>query len=216
MFSVRWYQPSLKLFSSCLLSFLGIFLIARNRPKIKQQDRNFIAMDRIPGKFSISSHHNRVWAYFLLSSMVYWLSSSDSINLLAVTLDLSDCKRLRRWQQGPSNELCCVCSQGEGTQTKCSLRQRLRHTGHWQPNSCVTELAKQTIRRTCSICWDCNLGGFVCACFFHTSVISLFIEINSRHEFKPVPAERQYWWPYWSFFVRNGKYPFEYLVLLLS
>ncbi|XP_028985888.1 NIPA-like protein 2 isoform X2 [Betta splendens] len=34
----------------CLLSFLGVFLIARNRPKIKQQDRNFIAMDRIPGR----------------------------------------------------------------------------------------------------------------------------------------------------------------------
>ncbi|XP_068616404.1 NIPA-like protein 2 [Brachionichthys hirsutus] len=32
----------------CLLSFLGVFLIARNRPKIKQQDHNFIAMDRIP------------------------------------------------------------------------------------------------------------------------------------------------------------------------
>ncbi|XP_049902602.1 NIPA-like protein 2 isoform X2 [Epinephelus moara] len=34
----------------CLLSFLGVFLIARNRPKIKQQDRNFIAMDKIPGR----------------------------------------------------------------------------------------------------------------------------------------------------------------------
>lgn len=34
----------------CSLSFLGVFLIARNRPKIKQQDRNFIAMDRIPGR----------------------------------------------------------------------------------------------------------------------------------------------------------------------
>lgn len=34
----------------CLLSFLGVFLIARNRPKIKQQDRNFIAMDRVPGR----------------------------------------------------------------------------------------------------------------------------------------------------------------------
>ncbi|XP_029958081.1 NIPA-like protein 2 [Salarias fasciatus] len=33
----------------CLLSFLGVFLITRNRPKIKQQDRNFIAMSRIPG-----------------------------------------------------------------------------------------------------------------------------------------------------------------------
>lgn len=43
----------LKLSSSCLLSFLGVFLIARNRPKIKQQDRNFIAMDKIPGKFVI-------------------------------------------------------------------------------------------------------------------------------------------------------------------
>ncbi|XP_065813891.1 NIPA-like protein 2 [Labrus bergylta] len=34
----------------CLLSFLGVFLIARNRPKIKQQDPNFIAMDQIPGR----------------------------------------------------------------------------------------------------------------------------------------------------------------------
>lgn len=34
----------------CLLSFLGVFLIARNRPKAKQQDRNFIAMDKIPGR----------------------------------------------------------------------------------------------------------------------------------------------------------------------
>ncbi|XP_075961526.1 NIPA-like protein 2 [Anarhichas minor] len=30
----------------CLLSFLGVFLIARNRPKIKKQD--FIAMEKIP------------------------------------------------------------------------------------------------------------------------------------------------------------------------
>lgn len=34
----------------CLLSFLGVFLIARNRPKIKQQNRNFIPMDKIPGR----------------------------------------------------------------------------------------------------------------------------------------------------------------------
>ncbi|CAI5663395.1 unnamed protein product [Oreochromis niloticus] len=34
----------------CLLSFVGVFLIARNRPKIKQQDRNFIAMNKIPGR----------------------------------------------------------------------------------------------------------------------------------------------------------------------
>ncbi|KAI3361480.1 hypothetical protein L3Q82_013635, partial [Scortum barcoo] len=80
----------------CLLSFLGVFLIARNRPKIKQQDRNFIAMDRIPGKILIISLYNTE----------------------------------------------------EDTQTKCSLRQRLRHTDRWQPNSCATELAKQTIHRT--------------------------------------------------------------------
>lgn len=55
IFTVKWHQPSLKLYSSCLLSFLGVFLIARNRPKIKQQDRNFIAMDKIPGKFEIDS-----------------------------------------------------------------------------------------------------------------------------------------------------------------
>ncbi|XP_076004605.1 NIPA-like protein 2 isoform X3 [Genypterus blacodes] len=40
----------------CLLSFLGVFLIARNRPKIKQQDRTFIAMDKIPGR----QHTDRV------------------------------------------------------------------------------------------------------------------------------------------------------------
>ncbi|XP_008431104.1 NIPA-like protein 2 isoform X1 [Poecilia reticulata] len=34
----------------CLLSFIGVFLIARNRPKIKQQDRTFIPMDKIPGR----------------------------------------------------------------------------------------------------------------------------------------------------------------------
>ncbi|XP_062321159.1 NIPA-like protein 2 [Osmerus eperlanus] len=34
----------------CLLSFLGVFLIARNRPKIKTPDRNFIAMGQIPGR----------------------------------------------------------------------------------------------------------------------------------------------------------------------
>uniref|UniRef100_A0A3Q2PWT6 NIPA like domain containing 2 n=1 Tax=Fundulus heteroclitus TaxID=8078 RepID=A0A3Q2PWT6_FUNHE len=34
----------------CLLSFVGVFLITRNRPKIKQQDPTFIAMDRIPGR----------------------------------------------------------------------------------------------------------------------------------------------------------------------
>ncbi|KAM4633169.1 NIPA-like protein 2 [Polymixia lowei] len=37
----------------CLLSFLGVFLIARNRPKIKHQDRTFIAMDKIPGRTHI-------------------------------------------------------------------------------------------------------------------------------------------------------------------
>uniref|UniRef100_A0A1A7YKM7 NIPA-like domain containing 2 n=1 Tax=Iconisemion striatum TaxID=60296 RepID=A0A1A7YKM7_9TELE len=40
----------------CLLSFVGVFLIARNRPKIKQQNRNFISMDRIPGR----SHTDKV------------------------------------------------------------------------------------------------------------------------------------------------------------
>ncbi|XP_019711866.1 NIPA-like protein 2 [Hippocampus comes] len=34
----------------CLLSFLGVFLIARNRPKAKKQDCNFIAMEMVPGK----------------------------------------------------------------------------------------------------------------------------------------------------------------------
>lgn len=59
VFTERWYQASLKLFSSCLLSFLGVFLIARNRQKIKQE-RDFISMDRIPGKFLIISPHNTV------------------------------------------------------------------------------------------------------------------------------------------------------------
>ncbi|XP_037640497.1 NIPA-like protein 2 [Sebastes umbrosus] len=40
----------------CLLSFLGVFLIARNRPKIKQRDPNFIAMDKIPRR----SHTDKV------------------------------------------------------------------------------------------------------------------------------------------------------------
>ncbi|XP_077577972.1 NIPA-like protein 2 isoform X6 [Stigmatopora nigra] len=35
----------------CLLSFLGVFLIARNRPKAKNQDSDFIAMDTmVPGR----------------------------------------------------------------------------------------------------------------------------------------------------------------------
>lgn len=34
----------------CLLSFLGVFLIARNRPKRKQENVNFIPMDTIPGR----------------------------------------------------------------------------------------------------------------------------------------------------------------------
>ncbi|XP_034384870.1 NIPA-like protein 2 [Cyclopterus lumpus] len=39
----------------CLLSFLGVFMIARNKPKIKQ-DPDFIAMDKIPRK----SHTDKV------------------------------------------------------------------------------------------------------------------------------------------------------------
>lgn len=38
----------------CLLSFLGVFLIARNRPKIKQENGDFIPMDTIPGRRHIS------------------------------------------------------------------------------------------------------------------------------------------------------------------
>lgn len=34
----------------CLLSFLGVFLIARNRPKIKQENADFIPMETIPGR----------------------------------------------------------------------------------------------------------------------------------------------------------------------
>ncbi|XP_034089281.1 NIPA-like protein 2 [Gymnodraco acuticeps] len=40
----------------CLLSFLGVFLIARNRPKIKLQNPNCISMDKIPRR----SHTDRV------------------------------------------------------------------------------------------------------------------------------------------------------------
>ncbi|KAL6108691.1 nipal2 [Pungitius sinensis] len=40
----------------CLLSFLGVFLIARNRPKIKQKDPDFIALDKIPSR----SHTDKV------------------------------------------------------------------------------------------------------------------------------------------------------------
>ncbi|KAK7885994.1 hypothetical protein WMY93_025615 [Mugilogobius chulae] len=38
----------------CLLSFLGVFLIARNRPKIKQENVDFIPMETIPGRRHIS------------------------------------------------------------------------------------------------------------------------------------------------------------------
>ncbi|XP_072317505.1 NIPA-like protein 2 isoform X2 [Eucyclogobius newberryi] len=38
----------------CFLSFVGVFLIARNRPKIKQETADFIPMDIIPGKKNIS------------------------------------------------------------------------------------------------------------------------------------------------------------------
>ncbi|CAL8338747.1 NIPA-like protein 2 [Gadus morhua] len=34
----------------CLLSFFGVFLIARNRTQIKPQDRTFITMDKVPGR----------------------------------------------------------------------------------------------------------------------------------------------------------------------
>uniref|UniRef100_A0A8C6U120 NIPA like domain containing 2 n=1 Tax=Neogobius melanostomus TaxID=47308 RepID=A0A8C6U120_9GOBI len=37
----------------CLLSFLGVFLIARNRPKIKQENGDFIPMDTIPGELQL-------------------------------------------------------------------------------------------------------------------------------------------------------------------
>uniref|UniRef100_A0A1A8PHQ9 NIPA-like domain containing 2 n=1 Tax=Nothobranchius rachovii TaxID=451742 RepID=A0A1A8PHQ9_9TELE len=40
----------------CLLSFVGVFLIARNRPKTKQLSQNFICMDRVPGR----SHTDQV------------------------------------------------------------------------------------------------------------------------------------------------------------
>ncbi|XP_063735355.1 NIPA-like protein 2 isoform X2 [Eleginops maclovinus] len=40
----------------CLLSFLGVFLIARNRPKIKLQNPNCISMDKIPRR----SHTDKV------------------------------------------------------------------------------------------------------------------------------------------------------------
>ncbi|KAM8869771.1 NIPA-like protein 2 [Spinachia spinachia] len=34
----------------CLLSFLGVFLIARNRPKVKHQGPDLIALDKVPGR----------------------------------------------------------------------------------------------------------------------------------------------------------------------
>ncbi|XP_029602843.1 NIPA-like protein 2 isoform X1 [Salmo trutta] len=36
----------------CLLSFIGVFLIARDRPKIKPENITFIAMGKIPGRRS--------------------------------------------------------------------------------------------------------------------------------------------------------------------
>uniref|UniRef100_A0A3B4BH31 Uncharacterized protein n=1 Tax=Periophthalmus magnuspinnatus TaxID=409849 RepID=A0A3B4BH31_9GOBI len=36
--------------SYCLLSFVGVYLIARNRPKIKQENGDFIPVDTIPGE----------------------------------------------------------------------------------------------------------------------------------------------------------------------
>ncbi|CAL1610514.1 unnamed protein product [Knipowitschia caucasica] len=38
----------------CFLSFLGVFLIARNRPKIKQENTDFIPMDTIRGRQHLS------------------------------------------------------------------------------------------------------------------------------------------------------------------
>uniref|UniRef100_A0A3B4BE35 Uncharacterized protein n=1 Tax=Periophthalmus magnuspinnatus TaxID=409849 RepID=A0A3B4BE35_9GOBI len=35
---------------NCLLSFVGVYLIARNRPKIKQENGDFIPVDTIPGE----------------------------------------------------------------------------------------------------------------------------------------------------------------------
>uniref|UniRef100_A0A8C5AZN8 NIPA like domain containing 2 n=1 Tax=Gadus morhua TaxID=8049 RepID=A0A8C5AZN8_GADMO len=39
----------------CLLSFFGVFLIARNRTQIKPQDRTFITMDKVPGNKKVCS-----------------------------------------------------------------------------------------------------------------------------------------------------------------
>lgn len=52
VFQQAFMTGSVFFFPSCLLSFLGVFLIARNRPKRKEPDRNFIRMEKIPGKFS--------------------------------------------------------------------------------------------------------------------------------------------------------------------
>ncbi|KAG7270755.1 hypothetical protein CRUP_010589 [Coryphaenoides rupestris] len=34
----------------CSLSFVGVFLISRNRTRIKPQDRTFITTDKVPGR----------------------------------------------------------------------------------------------------------------------------------------------------------------------
>lgn len=95
-------------------------------------------------------------------------------------LESPSCYCLPPGQQTPSNELHCPYSQGEGTQTKFSLRQRLQHTDHWQPNLCATDRAKQTIHRPSSICWDCHFDAFVCASLFLVHLKCVY---------------RKKWWP---------------------
>lgn len=87
-----WLCVSLKLVHSCLLSFLGVYLIARNRPKIKQQDRNFIAMDKIPGELRLSPKVNCVtccYPWFMCRHRQWpWLSAPANARSLGSRLCL--------------------------------------------------------------------------------------------------------------------------------
>lgn len=73
----------------CLLSFLGVFLIARNRPKKKQEDSNFISMDRIPGKILWIA---RPLFHLPLSYIIWGTKSSHFANVTPVLQHLAFCR----------------------------------------------------------------------------------------------------------------------------
>lgn len=176
-------------FSSCLLSFLGVFLIARNRPKIKQQDRNFIAMDRIPGKSLISSARSCVpraepartqrgsirqqWRYdsagadpgFTLTASVCSPGSRVRLMSCAVRVHRDEAHR-QSAARGKDSDIRIAGSQTHVQQSWPSRR----------------------FIGTRSICQDCDFVDFFCVCvlafFLGTSVISLFIEGSGRHQFR--------------------------------